>query len=96
MIEEILTKKNFIVLKSNPKQPFNYLAFKSNAVLLVLYKTNKKLTAWKIKPYQDQINQLIELDVPHNFIKEFWLETKLGIYRIDIVKPTDIDFLEVY
>lgn len=94
MIKKILTKKGFKVFKVD--STYNYLAIKDNIVIAINYQEDLRLNSWSLKNYKKKIDNLQKDTLPYNFIKEFWLNTKKGLYRLDIDNKDNIEFLGVY
>jgi hypothetical protein len=90
MIQDILNKNGFVVLKANDSEEFDYLAFKNNSVLIIRSKKNLKINPNNIsKYYKKDIDIFKDYLVPYNFIKEIWVETKQGYYSLDLAKNDD-------
>jgi hypothetical protein len=93
----ILQKNGFSVLKPVLSDFYNFIAFKDNAVLIIILKKNSKITPEEIPIfYKSEIDSFKNYKVPHNFIKEFWVKNKNGYFKLKISNPVSIDFAGVY
>lgn len=91
MIKEILERNGFQVFAPLHKEEFDFLAVKGNYILAIIYFKNKKIIPEQfIKTYKKEVKKFLDLQLPYNFTKELWVETKESLYSINLVTPTKI------